>query len=75
MSADSRNTFQNASESSRQNRRPVREGTFDPEAICDTCGRFGAHRFVGRVICDECYAAGASCCPEFGRDSADDDES
>lgn len=41
---------------------------FDPDAACEACGRFGAFRFDGRALCDECYTNSGSCCPEFGKD-------
>jgi hypothetical protein len=40
----------------------------DDTIACDECGRFGAYNFAGRHLCAECYQAGCSCCPEFGKD-------
>lgn len=33
---------------------------------CEVCGRHGARDWAGRSLCDDCLAAGQSCCPEFG---------
>jgi hypothetical protein len=40
----------------------------DENAVCERCGRFGAFRFGGRQLCQECYTDCGSCCPEFGKD-------
>ena len=42
--------------------------TFDPDSPCEKCGRFGAYRFSGHTLCEECYEGAGSCCPEFGQD-------
>ena len=39
---------------------------------CGLCGRPGAARFADRWICDTCYCESGSCCPEFGREDAED---
>jgi hypothetical protein len=41
---------------------------FDPNAVCETCGCFGAFRFDGATLCGDCYEKRGSCCPEFGAD-------
>ena len=41
---------------------------FDQEKPCDTCGRFGAFEFDGKLLCGDCYESHGSCCPEFGAD-------
>lgn len=41
---------------------------FEPDTACESCGRFGAFRLDGRVLCGECIAGSGSCCPEFGKD-------
>ncbi len=41
---------------------------FDENAVCETCGRFGAFNLGGEWLCAECYEGRASCCPEFGAD-------
>jgi hypothetical protein len=41
---------------------------FDENAVCDVCGRFGAHAFGNSHLCGDCYEAQGSCCPEFGRE-------
>lgn len=48
--------------------RPGPRVCLDEDAVCDVCGRFGACRVGDRVLCQECYAQGCSCCPEFGKD-------
>jgi hypothetical protein len=35
-------------------------------ARCDTCGAFGAFDLGDRKLCEDCYRACGSCCPEFG---------
>ena len=40
----------------------------DPNAVCESCGRFGAFQFGERTLCQDCYTACGSCCPEFGKD-------
>jgi len=41
---------------------------FDPALRCGSCGRFGALDLGDRQLCEECYRAPGSCCPEFGKD-------
>ena len=41
---------------------------FNPNALCERCGRFGAFEFDGQRLCAECYETRGSCCPEFGVD-------
>jgi hypothetical protein len=41
---------------------------FNPNAVCNGCGRFGAYEFDGERLCAECYEARGSCCLEFGGD-------
>jgi len=41
---------------------------FNENAVCDACGRFGAHEFGDERLCAECYEKRGSCCPEFGAD-------
>jgi hypothetical protein len=41
---------------------------FNPNTVCDRCGRFGAYLFDGEKLCAECYGLRGSCCPEFGAD-------
>jgi hypothetical protein len=43
--------------------------------ICEECGRLEASLIAGRWLCDSCYAARGSCCPEFGADDLWSDES
>lgn len=59
---------------------PEREGDHmdspqpDEKLTCDDSGRYGAMDLNDRKLCSDCYAAGGSCCPEFGRkDAADAD--
>lgn len=40
----------------------------DANAVCDTCGKYGAYHLGERALCGECYAGCGSCCPEFGKD-------
>jgi len=40
----------------------------DENAICDTCGVFGAFQIGDRSLCPNCYEGSGSCCPEFGKD-------
>ena len=40
----------------------------EPDARCDRCGGFGAFDLGDRRLCEECYRACGSCCPEFGAD-------
>jgi hypothetical protein len=41
---------------------------FDENAVCESCGQFGAYRFGDVSLCQECYTLRGSCCPEFGKD-------
>ena len=38
----------------------------DPAIACEFCGRFGAFVIGDRRLCEDCYEAQGSCCPEFG---------
>ena len=40
----------------------------DADAQCDRCSCFGAFALGERRVCEDCYRASASCCPEFGAD-------
>jgi hypothetical protein len=40
----------------------------DENAVCESCGRFGAYRIGERTLCPECYTECGSCCLEFGKD-------
>lgn len=33
-----------------------REVPFEPEAVCDICGRVGAYDFMGDLLCPACFA-------------------
>lgn len=33
-----------------------RDVPFNPEAICDCCGKTGAYNFMGDFSCEECAA-------------------
>ena len=48
--------------------------TFDDRATCHGCGRFGAYLFDGEHLCADCYEQHGSCCPEFGRETSDEQE-
>jgi hypothetical protein len=40
----------------------------EPDARCDRCAAFGAFDLGDRKLCEDCYRACGSCCPEFGAD-------
>jgi len=50
------------------------EVQFNGKSVCDTCGKFGAFEFDGRMLCAKCYESCGSCCPEFGRDEKPEPE-
>lgn len=54
--------------------KPVETNQLKPNesAVCDVCGRFGAFEFGDRKLCLDCYEGCGSCCPEFGREDADE---
>jgi len=35
---------------------------------CDRCGQETDSKVAGAFLCDDCYIARSSCCPEFGPD-------
>lgn len=39
---------------------------YNPDAVCNACGRFGAFDFGDEHLCSDCYAERGSCCLEFG---------
>ncbi len=51
-----------------QESRREAEQAADVDLACELCGRFGAFRIGGRVLCETCYSGCGSCCPEFGKD-------
>ena len=34
----------------------------DENAVCETCGKFGAYRFGDASLCLDCYEESGSCC-------------
>lgn len=46
----------------------------DENATCDECGRTGAWRFDGAVLCVDCYQARGACCAERVHEWTGDDE-
>lgn len=36
----------------------------DNVQVCERCGRSGAQRIEGYLLCDDCYQAAGSCCNE-----------
>lgn len=44
----------------------------DESLTCDDCGRFGAMDLGGKKLCADCYGTSGSCCPEFGRETSEE---
>ena len=40
----------------------------DDDLRCERCGSFGAFDLGDTRLCEDCYRACGSCCPEFGAD-------
>lgn len=39
---------------------------YNPKAVCDYCGKFGAYDLGDHHLCSDCYCERGSCCLEFG---------
>jgi hypothetical protein len=48
---------------------------YDPNAVCEDCGRTGAFRFATATLCTDCYQQRGACCAEHaGNDLTCQDE-
>jgi hypothetical protein len=54
--------------------KPTQSQKADENAVCDSCGRYGAYDFCGTHLCVDCYGARGACCPEFGAEDLTEDE-